>query len=146
MTIEFRLKEERKRLGYNQTRFGEVGDVTKNTQINYEKGVRPPDSSYLEAIAKIGADVQYVLTGVRSINIDTLNYSTNTELKPVNRLEVKEAPEKYEMVGKATTTETLSREQLQWLELLDLLSSDDRNKLKDLAVSLAEAAVAKRGG
>jgi len=61
-----RLKEERRRLGFNQEDFGALGGVTKTTQLNYEKGSRHPDAPYLAAIAENGVDVLYVLTGRRT--------------------------------------------------------------------------------
>lgn len=61
-----RLKEERKRLGFNQTDFASQGGVQKNAQSNYESDVRQPDANYLAAIAAIGVDVAYVLTGMPS--------------------------------------------------------------------------------
>jgi len=66
MDISDRLKEERERLGLSQEEFGAIGGVKKLAQFNYEKGVRHPDSAYLAAIAKVGADVLYILTGERS--------------------------------------------------------------------------------
>jgi transcriptional regulator with XRE-family HTH domain len=68
-----RLKEERLKLDMNQTQFGEAGGVLKGAQIKYESGARFPDSRYLEAIAAIGVDVQYVLTGVLSANALTVD-------------------------------------------------------------------------
>ncbi|WP_431483706.1 helix-turn-helix domain-containing protein [Pseudomonas solani] len=65
MTIGDRLKEERSRLGFNQTDLAAVGGVGKTTQINYEKGAGCPDASYLAAVAEKGVDVLYVLTGER---------------------------------------------------------------------------------
>lgn len=65
MTIGARLLEERNRLGLNQTEFAARGGVGKATQINYEKGERSPDASYLQAIADEGADVLYIVTGRR---------------------------------------------------------------------------------
>jgi len=65
-TIFERLKEERMRLGLNQTEFGELGGVQKDAQLKYESGKRKPDTEYLAAIAAAGADVQYILTGIRS--------------------------------------------------------------------------------
>lgn len=35
------------------------------SQRNYEKGERFPDAAYLAAIADIGADVRYIITGKR---------------------------------------------------------------------------------
>ena len=66
MTIGARLMEERNRLGMNQTDFAARGGVGKATQINYEKGERSPDADYLGAVAKVGVDVLYVVTGTRS--------------------------------------------------------------------------------
>ena len=60
-----RLREERQRLGLSQSAIAEVAGVTKMSQINYEKGIRCPDSQYLVKIASIGADVLYILTDKR---------------------------------------------------------------------------------
>ncbi|PKF27415.1 MULTISPECIES: helix-turn-helix domain-containing protein [Pseudomonas] len=65
MAIGYRLKEERSRLGISQTDLAQVGGVGKTTQINYEKGERSPDASYLAAVAEIGVDVLYVVCGER---------------------------------------------------------------------------------
>ncbi|KWC65044.1 helix-turn-helix domain-containing protein [Burkholderia ubonensis] len=62
-----RLKEERQRLGMNQTAFAALGGVSKDAQLNYENGSRRPDSTYLEAVAAHGVDVLYVLTGQRNV-------------------------------------------------------------------------------
>ena len=49
----------------NQPDFGAIGGVKKVAQINYEKGERHPDSTYLAALAAAGVDVRFVLTGKR---------------------------------------------------------------------------------
>jgi transcriptional regulator with XRE-family HTH domain len=67
LNIGDRLREERERLGLNQPEFGAIAGVSKTTQFNYEKGDRSPDAEYLAAIAGVGVDVMYVLTGTRSI-------------------------------------------------------------------------------
>ncbi|EAA7554963.1 XRE family transcriptional regulator [Salmonella enterica] len=64
--IGMRLREERERLGLSQPAMGEIGGVKKLTQLNYEKGERSPDAAYLCAISKFGADIQFIVTGVRS--------------------------------------------------------------------------------
>jgi len=43
----------------------EAGLVTMRSQRNYEKGERFPDAAYLAAIAKVGVDVRYIVTGQR---------------------------------------------------------------------------------
>ncbi|CAG4920911.1 hypothetical protein R54767_04761 [Paraburkholderia gardini] len=40
-----------------------AGGVQKHAQLNYEKGLRFPDASYLAGIAVVGVDVLYLLTG-----------------------------------------------------------------------------------
>ncbi|MGS0743264.1 helix-turn-helix domain-containing protein [Glaciimonas sp. GG7] len=62
-TVGEALKSERVRLGMNQDDFSSAGGVTKRTQISYEQDERAPDALYLRAVAAIGVDVQYVLTG-----------------------------------------------------------------------------------
>ena len=64
--IGARLKEERERLGMSQPQFAGLGEVSKRAQITYEKGESTPNADYLAAVAKVGADVQYIVTGVRS--------------------------------------------------------------------------------
>lgn len=43
-----------------------MSGVTKTSLFNYEKGDRSPDAVYLAALAAIGLDVSYVVTGVRT--------------------------------------------------------------------------------
>lgn len=72
------FKEERERLGLTQQQFADIGGVTKTTLFNYENG-RDPSSSFIASIATVGADVLYILTGVR--------LQTATEAKPANQRE-----------------------------------------------------------
>jgi len=69
LSIGSRLKEEREKLKMNQTDFGAIGNVTKQAQINYESGRRVPSADYLAAIAALGVDIQYIVTGIRSLNV-----------------------------------------------------------------------------
>ncbi len=61
-----RLREERERLEFNQTDFAAIGGMKKLAQISYEQDKRSPDGEYFSAIAAVGADVQYIITGRRS--------------------------------------------------------------------------------
>ncbi|MGA9031779.1 MAG: helix-turn-helix transcriptional regulator [Sulfuricaulis sp.] len=68
-----RLREERTRLGLSQTALAESLGVTKWTVINYERpGGRgtPIPADLLSACARLGMDVQYILTGVASTNLN----------------------------------------------------------------------------
>lgn len=66
MSIFLRLREERERLGLTQESFGAAGGVLKRAVINYEKGERFPDASFMAGVAAVGADVQYIVTGKRA--------------------------------------------------------------------------------
>ncbi|MCL1960497.1 MAG: helix-turn-helix domain-containing protein [Desulfovibrionaceae bacterium] len=58
-----RIRSERERLGLIQDKFAEAAHVSKRALINYEQGKRSPDAEFLTAIAAVGVDVFYVLTG-----------------------------------------------------------------------------------
>lgn len=60
-----RIEEERKRLGLNQDAMARAGGISKRTYCYYESGEREPGAGFLAAIAAAGADVQYIITGVR---------------------------------------------------------------------------------
>lgn len=64
--LKNRLREERRKLGLNQAEFGALGRVSRAAQTNYELGKADVSSDYLASIAAAGADVMYILTGVRS--------------------------------------------------------------------------------
>lgn len=60
-----RLKEERSRLGKNQLEFAQAGGVGRLSQIQYENETTSPTTRYLSGVANIGADLGYLLLGVR---------------------------------------------------------------------------------
>lgn len=61
-----RLREERERLGRNQTDFGVSAGVSRGTQKAYELESSSPDLRYLTGLQSLGVDVRYVLTGSRA--------------------------------------------------------------------------------
>lgn len=69
-TIEDRLKFERKRLGLTQDGLAQRAGVNRTAQVRYEKGESFPDAKYLAAVAPLGVDVQFVVTGVRQGDLD----------------------------------------------------------------------------
>jgi len=76
-----RLKEERQRLGLSQTALARTLGVTKWTVINYERtGGRgtPIPADLLSACARLGMDVQYILTGVASANLQRVAEEAGT--------------------------------------------------------------------
>jgi transcriptional regulator with XRE-family HTH domain len=79
-SIHERIKNERNRLELNQGDFAEKAGVKRRAQAHYESGERCPDGLYLAAIASIGVDVQFILTGRRSINLRNDLRSTKDQL------------------------------------------------------------------
>ncbi|WP_210403661.1 helix-turn-helix domain-containing protein [Cellvibrio sp. PSBB023] len=74
-----RLKEERERLGYTQPVFAELAGAKKRTLIDWEKGVSSPTAVQLSALAEVGIDVVYVITGYRSAQAAQADPLTNRE-------------------------------------------------------------------
>lgn len=60
-----RLREERERIGQNQTQLAAVAGIRRMAQGQYEHGTRSPTVRYLAAIASVGIDLPYVLFGTR---------------------------------------------------------------------------------
>jgi phage repressor protein C with HTH and peptisase S24 domain len=71
--IGARLRSERKRLDKPQHELAALAGVSKTTQVNYESGMRSPDAIYLQAVQKLGLDVQYILVGIRSPGTEPLS-------------------------------------------------------------------------
>ena len=84
-----RLREERERLGMSQTQFGDLAHVTKKSQMLYEADQRSPKGDYFTAIASQGVDVQYVLTGNRSVlpNVELVDLSEGLASIPMYDIE-----------------------------------------------------------
>lgn len=70
MTIGQRLREERERLSFTQVEFAELAGTTKKSQIDYEKDITQPRAGYLATIATVGADVTYIVTGMRTFGVE----------------------------------------------------------------------------
>lgn len=60
------MKEERKRIGITQADAAARAGVARETWSRYENGALPPTLEAFSAIAAAGADIQYIVTGVRS--------------------------------------------------------------------------------
>lgn len=53
-------------MGKTQDEFAAIAGITRNPYSAWEKSATAPDVKQLAAIAAAGADVQYIVTGVRS--------------------------------------------------------------------------------
>jgi transcriptional regulator with XRE-family HTH domain len=61
-----RLKEERKRLKFSQTAFAGKAGLGRLAQVNYEVEATAPTVDYLSAVGAAGADLRYLIFGIRS--------------------------------------------------------------------------------
>jgi transcriptional regulator with XRE-family HTH domain len=61
--IAARLRQERERLGLTQSQLADLFGVTRFTISNYESGCRMPTADQLRAMADVGADASFVLSG-----------------------------------------------------------------------------------
>ncbi|CEE93476.1 Regulatory protein, putative (fragment) [Xenorhabdus nematophila str. Anatoliense] len=64
-TMGSRLKEERQRLGLNQTEFTDLVGHSLIQQIHYERDAFPLGGLYLQALTRHGIDTIYIITGSR---------------------------------------------------------------------------------
>jgi len=67
--LAIRLIEERTRTGFSQADFARKLDITREGLRLYESGQRGISAEFLARTAMLGTDVQYILTGVRSSNL-----------------------------------------------------------------------------
>lgn len=123
-----RLKEERYRVGLSQQALAEHLGVAKATIQNWEgsgglKTQIPADK--LESCAKRGMDVQYILTGTRSINLDRVAEETGTYKAEKG-------------VG------ALSKEEEKVVEMYRHLQPQERTRLKAIIDSLVSTTVNKK--
>ena len=65
--ISARFKEERERLGMTQQEMAVLGGSSLRTMQGYESGTFPPKTEFLASVAPAGVDINYVVTGVRSV-------------------------------------------------------------------------------
>ncbi len=68
--IATRLIEERTRAGYSQADFARQLDISREGLRLYEMGQRGLSAEFLAKTASYGVDVQYVLIGIRSKNVE----------------------------------------------------------------------------
>ncbi len=128
-SIGERLREERERLSLNQSQMAELAKslgakgATRQSQALYEKGEQSPSAAYIAAISTSGADVLYILTGVRSGVAQTL-------------------PAEEERSG--YSVETLSMREQKMLELYRM-SSEDVKEASQTILSAAAKSGMKKG-
>lgn len=110
-----RLKAERTRLGLSQVALAKALGVSKWTVINYERTNRrgtPIPADLLSTCSRMGMDVQYIITGVSSINLNRVAEEAGgyrTEPKPPTVL----SPEEQQLLEKYRRLKPSLRAQAQ---------------------------------
>ncbi|MFN4351289.1 MAG: helix-turn-helix domain-containing protein [Hylemonella sp.] len=67
-SMSLRITEERNRLGMTQTELASALGLSRNSVTLYEAGKHQPGAEALTGLHRVGIDVLYVLTGMRSVN------------------------------------------------------------------------------
>lgn len=75
-----RLVLERKRLGLSATDVWKTLGIHRNSQSYYEHGQQLPNTDYLAQLFGLGFDVQYLVTGLRSLDSNPLTDEQRTLL------------------------------------------------------------------
>lgn len=117
MVFGERLRSERKRVGLTQGDLADRASVESQTQSLYETNKRRPKADYLAAIAEVGLDVNFVLTGNRAVgdiaadeadlldSFRSLESEDRTALVRVARA----------MTGKRPSSSTLHEERIEYV-------------------------------
>lgn len=61
------LKEERQRLGFTQAEIAEQCGISREMWCRYERSASVPSGDVLHQFSQLGGDVQFVLSGARTI-------------------------------------------------------------------------------
>ncbi|CDL83865.1 helix-turn-helix domain-containing protein [Xenorhabdus szentirmaii] len=106
-TIGFRLKEERTRLGLNQTDFANLAGYSRGAQACYERDEKVPGGAYLQKLAEHGCDVLYILTGNRTPQTQVTISNEEQTLIEYYRAMSEESRANMRAVGSAFAQSTL---------------------------------------
>lgn len=78
--LAMNLIDERERLGYSRKNFAAQTNVSSESLRLYESGKVNMSAEFLLAATKLGVDIQYIFTGVRSINLESIKNNNAVEI------------------------------------------------------------------
>lgn len=125
-----RFEEERLRLGKTQEDVAELSGVTRRTISRIENGENYANGDLLEALAENGFDAQYIITGIRSTNLDRVAEKSGTY----------DASKKEKGVG------ALSQEEEALIEKYRHLKPGDRTRAQAIVDALVTTVKKKEAG
>lgn len=76
--LHTRFRSERLRLGLSHQRAADLAGYSRGSVISWEKGTALPADA-LERLAAYGMDVQYVVSGIRSANLQAVTHFITAE-------------------------------------------------------------------
>ena len=111
------FKKERLRLKLSQAFIAEECDVSSRTVIRWEKGAAIP-SDKLEILIRHGFDAQYILTGVRSTNMNQIEDDFESLDARVSRLDQNQQDAIYSMIDELEKAVDLKNKAKDWARQL----------------------------
>lgn len=125
LSLGKRAEEERLRIGRTQEDLAEFCGVTRRTISRIENEKTPPSGDILTKFSQLGIDVQFVLTGVRSKNLDAV------------------AEEAGSYNADPQGVGAVSREEQKIIEMYRKLRPPERTRLREIFNWLVSAKVKK---
>lgn len=138
--VASRFTEERERLGLSQNAAAQALGVNRETLRRAEMGLSEVRSSMLAAAAKVGFDVQYIVTGVRSPNInkvlDRIGNEGNAIHGDVSGIAILGSPSNVQVIH---TQNHVTRVKAETRPGAEHITVEQRATLKDLVDKVVEA-------
>ncbi|PIT55761.1 hypothetical protein BHC44_02170 [Snodgrassella alvi] len=78
--LAINLINERERLGYSRKNFAAQTNVSSESLRLYESGKVNMSAEFLLAATKLGVDIQFIFTGIRSMNLDVVSSKNKEEI------------------------------------------------------------------
>ncbi|MFN7184498.1 MAG: helix-turn-helix domain-containing protein [Thermomonas haemolytica] len=101
--IALRLVEERARIGYTQADLAKKTGMSREGLRLYETGQRSINGEFLAVAAGYGIDVQYVLTGVRSMNAAKAEAAASPAISVSGAANIEQFPQAGSNITQITT-------------------------------------------
>lgn len=137
-----RLKNERLRLGLTQDQAAQKCDVRRETWGRYERGQLEMGSTVFRAFVALGADMQYIISGIRAQDSEVNTLKSSFEFIETLPLEQREESRQLLESGIREQSSKLamrSKKRQDLMLILDGLVDDDFDLVMSVAVKVHKA-------